>query len=299
MIRVLSFGEILFDVFGEKEELGGAPFNFCAGITRLGAKGYLYSAIGNDARGERARSACEGFGVDTEYLAVVDCPTGVCIVERDENGEPSYNLARGMAYDVIPLQKKAFDSEYDVFYFGTLSQRSPASRSTLESLLESGSFKEVFFDVNLRMDYYNAEMIKKGMEYATILKINLDECKYLADNGIVNGIAPKRNDTASLKACAGQICESYRNIGCVIITMDSDGAFVYKRNGETAMDSHPSECISAVGAGDAFSAAFVKCYIDGKPLCECVKKACILGAYTVCFEGALPPLSEEIKKEIL
>lgn len=36
-MKVLAYGEVLFNVFSTKEESGGAPFNFAAHMARLGA----------------------------------------------------------------------------------------------------------------------------------------------------------------------------------------------------------------------------------------------------------------------
>ena len=50
----LSFGEILFDVFPDKATLGGAPLNVAGHMTKLGLKGAILSALGDDDYGKRA-----------------------------------------------------------------------------------------------------------------------------------------------------------------------------------------------------------------------------------------------------
>ena len=37
-MKIIAFGEILWDVFGDEKTIGGAPFNFAAHIARLGAE---------------------------------------------------------------------------------------------------------------------------------------------------------------------------------------------------------------------------------------------------------------------
>ena len=50
-MRILSFGEILWDVFPTEKKIGGAPFNFAAHAARLGAESYMVSAVGSDENG--------------------------------------------------------------------------------------------------------------------------------------------------------------------------------------------------------------------------------------------------------
>ena len=59
-MKLLSFGEILFDVFTDNSHIGGAPLNFAAHAAKQGADAWIVSAVGNlkivksssDGRGE-------------------------------------------------------------------------------------------------------------------------------------------------------------------------------------------------------------------------------------------------------
>ena len=53
-MRIVSVGEILWDVIGATEYLGGAPLNFAAHARKLGHEVFLISAVGEDERGRRA-----------------------------------------------------------------------------------------------------------------------------------------------------------------------------------------------------------------------------------------------------
>ena len=52
-MRLIAIGEILFDLFGDEERLGGAVLNLAAHATRLGHDVALVSAVGDDERGRR------------------------------------------------------------------------------------------------------------------------------------------------------------------------------------------------------------------------------------------------------
>ena len=50
-MRIVTIGEVLWDVIGDKEYLGGATLNFCAHAARLGHDVFFVSAVGKDERG--------------------------------------------------------------------------------------------------------------------------------------------------------------------------------------------------------------------------------------------------------
>ena len=52
-MNILSFGEILWDIYPEKRRIGGAPLNFAAHMARHGHNTFMLSAVGwrSDIRG--------------------------------------------------------------------------------------------------------------------------------------------------------------------------------------------------------------------------------------------------------
>ena len=58
-VRIVSIGEILWDLIGQSEYLGGAPLNFAAHARNLGHEVFLVSGVGDDERGRRALSAID------------------------------------------------------------------------------------------------------------------------------------------------------------------------------------------------------------------------------------------------
>src|SRR5208283_30583 len=67
-VRIVSVGEILWDVIGENEYLGGAPLNFAAHARHLGHEVFLLSAVGKDDRGRRALEHLRERGISTEFV---------------------------------------------------------------------------------------------------------------------------------------------------------------------------------------------------------------------------------------
>ena len=60
-MNVLTIGEVLWDIVGQEEHLGGATFNFSAHLSRLGHRVSFISAVGKDELGRRSSTACRGW----------------------------------------------------------------------------------------------------------------------------------------------------------------------------------------------------------------------------------------------
>ena len=102
-MRIISIGEILWDVIDSNEYLGGAPFNFCAHAVRLGHDVRFVSAVGSDARGRAARARAAQIGVNTEYLGEIEgVETGVSYVSHATDSAV-HRLPRPVAYDYVSL----------------------------------------------------------------------------------------------------------------------------------------------------------------------------------------------------
>ena len=83
-MTIVSIGEILWDVIGEKEHLVGAPFNFAVHAARLGHEVLFGSGVGDDARGRRTIEQAAHLGIATSHIKTVPgFPTGVAKVEID------------------------------------------------------------------------------------------------------------------------------------------------------------------------------------------------------------------------
>ena len=81
MKKVLSYGEILWDVIDGQAKIGGAPFNLAGHLARLGAEAFLYSKVGADELGRRALKEIARLGVSSNYVKTdARYPTGTALV---------------------------------------------------------------------------------------------------------------------------------------------------------------------------------------------------------------------------
>ena len=284
-MKLVVFGEILWDIFEDEKKIGGAPFNFGAHCAKLGMSVDVISAVGNDELGEKAIAAVKELELNTENIQTVDYSTGHCLVSL-QNGIPSYNLVENVAYDNIPSPKNPC-LEADAFYFGTLAQRSPKSRETLKKLL-NGNYKEIFFDINIRQSYYSDEIIDESLKKATIFKVSREEIGILGIDG-------------TLEEICKVLSKKYNNLKLIIVTLDADGSFVYDVKADNFIYSPKptSKVVSTVGAGDSFSACFLSNYLQNAELEKCLTRATLLSDYVVTQLGAIPEYPEDLKEKIM
>ena len=100
---VVGLGEVLWDLFPEGPQFGGAPANFACHAAMLGADASVVSRVGDDELGERAIATLRRHGVVTPDMGRSrDHATGTVRVELDAAGRPRFEIAEDVAWDHIP-----------------------------------------------------------------------------------------------------------------------------------------------------------------------------------------------------
>lgn len=279
-MKLLSFGEILWDVYPEKSCIGGAPFNFAAHFVKQGGEAYMLSAVGEDELGRAALESLKRLGIGTDYMSVSEKETGKCLVELDSRGIPSYNLLNSVAYDDISCG--AISEDIKLLYFGTLALRDEHNVKTLLNLADSHSFDEIFADVNIRKPFISREAIMLCLNRATIIKISDEELPFFSSEAF--------GCECDCDTAADKIFANHPNIRLVIITKGAEGSVAYDRLSGKRFESKAvkTEVVSTVGAGDSFSAAFLYKYISGLDIERCLKFASLVSAFVVSKTEAVP-----------
>lgn len=292
-MKALAFGEVLWDLIEGDNYIGGAPFNFSAHMAQCGAQSYIISRLGKDLLGEKAFHRFEEMRIDSAFVQWDEShPTGVVEVTLAQ-GQPEYIIHEETAYDFIDLtdvQLKMDNEHFDCFYFGTLAQRNIVSRQTLQWLLNHKQFKLIFYDVNLRKGFYSAGIITASLKACNIFKLNQEE----ADT--ISMLLYQKH--LPLKDFVFQVGRDF-TIDIIIITSGAEGCFVYDGKNVSLVAGAEAELVDAVGAGDAFSAAFVVKYMSHGNAFKAAETANQLGAFVAASRGAVPGYSAEIKQMIL
>ena len=281
-MKVLSFGEILWDVYPNKKHIGGAPFNFAAHLAKHGEEVYILSCLGKDSLGEEALLSLGECGVLTDFVSQSDVKqTGKCIVTLDENAVPTYDLKQDVAYDYIDCDN--LNEDFDVLYFGTLALRNKYNLDSLGKLLKKQNFKDIFVDINIRAPFYSNELVAFCMNNVTILKISSEELPIVEDLLSIDR-------SVGYEEFARIIKEKYANLKIIVITLGADGAYCFdcRHGDEYSCESQKVKVASTVGAGDSFSAAFLYQFFRKKGIRCSLEYASKIAGYVVSEYEAVP-----------
>ena len=284
-MKLLVFGEVIWDVYPDKSVIGGAPFNFAAHTSHLGMEAYLITGVGADELGDKALIEMEKHRVKTDLLQKNSFDTGKCTVTLDENKVPSYFVHTNTAYDNISVDdgviSKIKDIDADVFYFNTLIQRNEVSAKSLKEILDKVEFKDIFCDINLRKDCFDYDSLKLCMEKSTIVKISDEEAHFLYDLGLITG-----DDIIK------DVAKAFPNLKQIVFTRGGDGSCVYDAKTNTTTDSGKlpkTEVVSTVGAGDCYGATYVSYYLGkGASVKDAISAASKRSAEVVASLDAVP-----------
>lgn len=289
-MKTLAFGEILWDVIDGKEHIGGAPFNLASHLARLGADSAIVSALGDDGRGKRALEMLRSMGLRSSFVGIADgLPTGVVMVELDGAGKPTYDIREGSAWDRIELSRAQLKAigreEWDILACGSLAQRTEHNRKSLRILLEAAAPKDVFFDVNLRLDYFSVEILRETLDLTSILKLNDEEVPVVSD--LVLG-----KKLGDIEFC--RVIEEDWKIHTIAITRGRDGASVYKGDRYIHVPVVDVSVVDTVGAGDSFSAAFLYGLHRTGDILVAAELASQVSSFVAGSAGAIPDYSEDL-----
>ncbi|HVW79259.1 MAG TPA: carbohydrate kinase [Alloacidobacterium sp.] len=295
---IVGLGELLWDLLPDGKQLGGAPANFAVMSARLGNHGAIASSIGRDSLGNETLTTLASLPVDISYLQTDEGhPTGsVSVTLKD--GQPEYVIHRPVAWDFMQQtsQWKNLAQRADAVCFGTLAQRDEASRATIQSFLAATGERCVrVFDVNLRSPFYSGSIIRESLHRATLVKLNEIEMPIVMS---LLGIRENAgSDETSLLQCARLLLDMFPP-QLICITMGSQGSLLVNRTEHHRHHGIKTKIADTVGAGDAFTAALVRGYLQNEPLAVLNESGNRWGSWVASQHGAMPALSNETQVEI-
>jgi fructokinase len=286
---IVGLGELLWDIFPQGKQLGGAPANFAYMTALLGDRGIVASRVGEDRLGQEAIWQLKSSGLDTSYVQKDGAhPTGSVLVKLDSKGQADYKFCADVAWDHLEWteQWQELALSADAVCFGSLAQRAEVSQATIQKFLQSVRADAArVFDVNLRQSFYSAEVLRVALLHANIVKVNDEElpriidlfgeefsgeregAKWLADEFGLKLVCVTRGPHGSILHCNG-VCDEHAGLTVKV--------------GDT------------VGAGDAFTAALVHHWLRGTPIAEMNLAANRMGAWVASQEGAMPAADESV-----
>ena len=283
---VVGIGELLWDVFPEGKQLGGAPLNFSYHCAQLGAEAHPVSAVGADSDGAEIRQILSAKNLpDAHVQADSEHPTGRVNVTL-HGGKPTYEILGDVGWDFIRFDEelRSLADRADAVCFGSLAQRGDTSRKAIHDFLAAMRVDSLrIFDINLRQEFFSREIIEHSLRQANILKLSDEELPVLAELFSLSG--PVDSQLDALRRTF--------HLRLVAYTMGGEGSLLVAANEKARHPGFPTKVIDTVGAGDSFTAALCTGLLKNLPLAEINRTACQVAAFVCSQAGATPSLPRE------
>ncbi len=268
----------MFDTFPDgREVLGGAPFNVARHLHGFGCQPLFISRVGDDARGEQVRQAMRDWGMDLAGLQLDnEHPTGIVQIAMQGKSH-TFDILADQAYDYINAETALSlltEGHYGLLYFGSLIERSPISRATLEQL--RAQHLPQFVDINLRAPWWKQKRVMELVRGIDWLKLNNEELRDLGYDG----------DTRN---AAGKLFTAY-GFDTLVVTCGEQGALIVNDEGvEEGTPVAVEQLVDTVGAGDAFSAVCILGLLKGWEWRKTLRHALGFAARLCEVRGAVLP----------
>ncbi len=282
---IISVGEVVWDIFTDRQILGGAPLNVAYHLQSLNMEVMFISRVGTDALGESTVEHIQTLGLSTAGIQIDNLlPTGRVNVTVDEHNEPHFDIVAPAAWDnidtldALQVVAEKCPGSFHLVY-GTLAQRNAISRKAIHALRQKAEL--CFYDVNLRPPFTTEELVLESLEISDIVKMN--------DNEICTVAGWLSIPFENPKEAARAILERY-NLKLLVVTAGAHGAWLVDKDNYYEHPGFPATIADTVGAGDAFFAALIEGYINDYPPSDCLARANKRGSYVASRNGATPEM---------
>jgi fructokinase len=281
--KIISIGEVVWDIFANHQVLGGAPLNVAYHLSTLGIASTMVSRVGGDALGRETLEKIASLGLSVGGIQQdSEQATGKVMVTVDSHNEPSFDIVAPAAWDFIDAEMAVPAAGEDPFLlvFGTLAQRAEKTRDAVRALWKRASVR--CYDVNLRPPFTTRELVLDSLAAADVVKMNEKELVEIAgwtDTGAADSVETARN-----------LLDRY-NLQVVLVTEGAAGAWLVCSEGHFSHPGFPVTVADTVGAGDAFFATFIEGFLTKRPWDESLARANHRGAYVASQPGATPPMA--------
>lgn len=285
--EIVSVGEILWDLLPTGKLLGGAPGNFTFHCHQLGRPAVLVSRIGDDDLGREVRTAVRCLGLSDAFLQDdPNHPTGTVSVALAADGQPTFTIHEGVAWDHLVHEPRleTLVRQARVLCFGTLMQRHPVSRATVQRLLDQARQALIVCDINLRQHYYDRDLLDASLARSRWIKLNDGELLVLRDLLGLTG-----QDESGLVANLRQRYGAER----VALTRGARGCLVQTATEEIDLPGIRVDVVDTIGAGDAFTAGLVVGHLQGRSLAASAALANRLAARVASAAGGTPRIDPD------
>lgn len=294
---VVGLGEVLWDIFPTGRHTGGAPANVAYHANQLGCRGIVASRVGTDPLGDELLAALSERGLAVDHIQRDAAhPTGTVTARTNTTGGVDYTIHTDVAWDflagteaLLTLMRSA-----DGVCFGSLAQRSPVSREAVRQAVAATRPDCLrVYDVNLRQSYFDRDVVEWSIRHARVIKVNHEEVPVIA--GLVGRPVDSALPFAEQAEAFHRVLAAEYGIDQTIVTRAAEGCLVLSGEEAMAVPGQRIEKPDPVGAGDAFTAAYLYARLHGWPLARAATFANRVGTLVASLPGAMPAVADAYK----
>lgn len=285
---VVGLGEVLWDCFADTRRPGGAPSNVAYHAGQLGHRGVICSRVGDDELGRELIAYLQSRGMDTSFIQVdKQHETGKVTVDAAVPDRPSFVIHEDAAWDHLEYNESLgrLMNEASAVCFGTLAQRSSATRATIQRCLAEAHHAWIVYDVNLRQDWFEKQWIEDSLRACHVVKLNGDEVTVLADYLGLGSADPRK--------FAHAVREGY-DVQMVCITRGDQGCMLFNEEKSVVVSGRQVKVADTVGAGDSFTAALISGLLRKWSMLMTASLANQVGAMVAGRHGAMPDIADKL-----
>jgi ribokinase len=263
---------------------GGKGANQAVAAARLGAEVTLVAKVGQDMFGDQAIENYKKEGILTDFL--VRDPqnhTGVALILVDQQGENLISVASGANHALQPAEVERAAERIRAADVVMLQLEIPLPVVQYTASLAAEAKVPVILNPAPA-----APLDRSLLRLVTYLTPNESEAERLTG-------VPVR-DEPSAQAAARKLLES--GVRHVIVTLGAKGALLCNAEQTRMVPAYRVEARDTTAAGDAFNGGLACALAEGESLAEAVRRASLVGAFSVTRLGAQPslPTAAELRR---
>ena len=322
-LDVITLGRSSVDLYGQQlggrledmtsfaKYVGGSPTNTAIGSARLGLKAGLVTRVGADHMGRFILEALDREGVDRRgvvtdperltalvVLGIVDRETFPLIFYRENCAD--------MAIDIADIDTQWLASARALVIDGTHLSQAGVFRASMEAARQvKAAGGKIVFDIDYRPVLWgltardmgeqryvsNPEVTRRLSAAASLCDLIIgteEEIRILGGHDdVITALKAIRARTGAILVC------KLGAEGCAVF----DGAIPGRIAGGLVVPGFSIEVMNVLGAGDAFSAGFLRGWLGGESLATCGAWGNACGALVVTRHSCAPamPTFEELQ----
>ncbi|MGL4547595.1 ribokinase [Eubacterium aggregans] len=240
----------------------GKGSNSAVAASRVGADVAVYCTLGQDANGEALKGMLEAEGMDIEYMQLVEgLSTGMAVILLEKSGMNRIIIYKGANDSTSPDALAGAFAKAPQAVMMQLKIPLETNIAALEMAKEKGII--TCLDAGPAQDY----PLEK-MKWLTIFSPNETETKAMVE------ILPV--DEATCQEASKKLMER-SDCRYVVLKMGDKSSYIYGEGIQELVPPYKVDCVDLTAAGDAFTGALVKMYVETGDILAAAKYANAVG----------------------